>query len=161
MCTVPTTHSGFRVCGREAACPECAPLAAFRMDRRRLPCILIGAERSKGAAGSRCRYLDGRAAILPVVARPGGCRLAARVRGSSSRWSFIPLGQIPPAKRRRTAATMSGHGRPLSRPEHLSAILSATRLLASSLELAIVAQAFRPARPAYGSPEGLRYVGGP
>jgi len=49
------------------------------------PHILNTAERSKGAAGFRCRQLDGRAAILMVVARPGGCELAGSVCGSSAR----------------------------------------------------------------------------
>jgi hypothetical protein len=40
-----------------------------------------------------------------------------------------------------------------ARPEHLAKLVERNGLF--------VAQAFRPARPAYGSPEGLRYVGGP
>ncbi len=39
-------------------------------------------ERVKGAAGFRCRQLGGRAAILTVVARPGGCELSGSVCGS-------------------------------------------------------------------------------
>jgi hypothetical protein len=53
--------------------------------------ILDTAKRSKGAAGFCCRQLDGRAAILMVIARPGGCELAGSVRGSSARWSFMCL----------------------------------------------------------------------
>jgi hypothetical protein len=52
------------------------------------PRILVEAERSKGAAAVRCRQLDGRAAILMVVARPGGCELSDSVRGSSGGWPF-------------------------------------------------------------------------
>src|SRR5688572_15049155 len=57
------------------------------------PRILIAAERSKGAA-HRCREQDGRAAILTVVVRPGGCEWAGS--GSSARSPFIGLGEIPP-----------------------------------------------------------------
>jgi hypothetical protein len=40
--------------------------------------------------------LDGRAAILVVVARSGGCELAGSARRVSARWPFIGLGAIPP-----------------------------------------------------------------
>jgi hypothetical protein len=58
---------------------------------------LNAAERSKGAAGVCCRQLDGRAAILMVVARPGGCELAGSFCGSSARWPFTCLDAVPPA----------------------------------------------------------------
>ena len=58
------------------------------------PHILDAAERSKGAAGFRCRQLDGRAAILMVVARPGGFEVAGLVWGSSARWPFTCLEAI-------------------------------------------------------------------
>jgi hypothetical protein len=57
---------------------------------------LYAAERSKGAAGVCCRQLDGRAAILMVVARPGGCELAGSVCGSFARWPFTCLEAVPP-----------------------------------------------------------------
>jgi hypothetical protein len=41
----------------------------------------------KGAAGVRCRQLDGRAAILLVVARSGDARWQARL-GDTSEWRF-------------------------------------------------------------------------
>ena len=67
------------------------------------PHILNTAERSKGAAGFRCRQLDGRAAILMVVCETRGGELAGSVCGSSARWPFTCLEAIPP---------VVGYGRP-------------------------------------------------
>ena len=51
-------------------------------------CRLIGIESQKSAAELRCRQLDGRAAILVVVARPGGFELAGPFGGSSAHRLF-------------------------------------------------------------------------
>lgn len=72
--------------------------AACLLSRLR-PRILVEAERSKGAAAVRCRQLDGRAAILMVVARPGGCELSDSVRGSSGGWPFTCPGDSEPLLR--------------------------------------------------------------
>jgi hypothetical protein len=87
-----------------------------RFERNTLPHILNAAERSKGAAGFRCRQLDGRAAILMVVARPGGCELASSVCGSSARWPFTRLGGIPPIVVAGIRNTSRGVARISSRP---------------------------------------------
>ena len=77
--------------------PETTPKAAVRRQDTR---ILDAAERSKGAAGFRCRQLDGRAAILMVVARPRGCavwqaRFADRPHVGPSRASLEAQSQLP------------------------------------------------------------------
>ena len=98
-----------------------------------VPHILDAAERSKGAAGVRCRQLDGRAAILMVVTRPGGCELAGSVRGSSARWPFTCLGGIPPVTRHWASGTrLEGVARISSRPTlAFASILPAMRIAAS------------------------------
>ena len=99
--------------------PPCNPAKSCRFSRsgcnveerqfKRSPSprILNAAERSKGAARFRCRQLDGRAAILMVVARPGGCELAGSVCRSCACWPFTCLETIPPV-------VVTG------RPEHVS-----------------------------------------
>ena len=57
--------------------------------------ILVKARETKGAAALRCRWLDGRAAILMVVARPEDWTLAGIVRELSAPSCLVGVEQTP------------------------------------------------------------------